>query len=235
MDRSRLGGPLGNWRKYLLMQTIRFNGVTIKLRRHRQPERTIQAFTLLDPLVFVILLSIVVTGTATLIVMVSHTSADSRREVAMNQAIDSNIADINSLSRTLTCCAGYPPVGGGSICTVTPPPAGTFGANFNCATNNPLDPHYFYPQRDDPATTTSIIGTNPATTDERVAVDQLCANGAFLSPLLTAINALPVPLNMVRNTTVQANNSLMVVFTDTINNRDARVVSVTPPMSRWCP
>jgi type II secretory pathway pseudopilin PulG len=182
-------------------------------------------FTIIEPLVLVVLLSIVVSGTALVLTSVNRSSAEARRVVTMNQEIDSNLAEINQLSRRLTCCS--------SVCTVTPPT--TFGTTANCATNNPLDSRYFYPQRDDPATTGTIAGTSPATADERAAVDQLCASGAFMTPLLTAVNALTQPAGVTRTATAQANNTIRVIYNDDVNGRVTRVANVTPPMARWCP
>jgi hypothetical protein len=156
---------------------------------------------------------------------VNRSSAEARRVVTMDQEIDSQLAQIKQLSGQLTCCS--------SVCTVTPPT--TFGTTANCATNNPLDSRYFYPQQDDPATTATISGTSPATADERAAVDQLCASGAFLTPLLTAVNALAQPAGVTRTAAVQANRTIRLVYTDTVNSRVTRVANITPPMSRWCP
>ncbi|WP_216918753.1 hypothetical protein [Synechococcus sp. CCAP 1479/9] len=185
-------------------------------------------FTIVEPLVLVILLSIVVSGTAVVLTSVNRSSAEARRVVTMDQEIDSSIAQIKQLSGRLTCCT--------SVCTVTPPT--TFGTTSNCATNNPLDSRYFYPQRDDPATTATIVGTSPATSDERAAVDQLCASGAFLNPLVTAINdpiVIPRPTGVTLTPAVQANRTIRVTFFDTVNSRVTRVANITPPMARWCP
>ncbi|MCP9837882.1 hypothetical protein KBY84_10290 [Cyanobium sp. N.Huapi 1H5] len=182
-------------------------------------------FTIVEPLVLVILLSIVVSGTAVVLTSVNRSQAEARRVVTMDQEIDSNLAEIKQLSGRLTCCS--------SVCTVTPPT--TFGPTANCATNNPLDSRYFYPQRDDPATTATIAGTSPATSDERAAVDQLCASGAFLTPLETAVDALPMPAGVTRTTDLQANRTIRITFTDTVNSRVTRVANITPPMARWCP
>ena len=182
-------------------------------------------FTIVEPLVLVILLSIVVSGTAVVLTSVNRSSAEARRVVTMDQEIDSNLAQIKQLSGQLTCCS--------SVCTVTPPT--TFGTTANCATNNPLDSRYFYPQRDDPATTAHIAGNSPATPDERAAVDQLCASGAFLTPLVTAVDALPSPAGVTRTAAAQANRTLRITYTDTVNARITRVTNITPPMARWCP
>ena len=182
-------------------------------------------FTIVEPLVLVILLSIVVSGTAVVLTSVNRSSAEARRVVTMDEDIDSQLAEIKQLSGRLTCCS--------SVCTVTPPT--TFGTTSNCATNNPLDSRYFYPQRDDPATTATIVGTSPATSDERAAVDQLCASGAFLNPLVTAVNALAQPAGVTRTAAAQANRTIRIVYTDTVNSRVTRVANITPPMARWCP
>jgi hypothetical protein len=85
------------------------------------------------------------------------------------------------------------------------------------------------------ATTATIVGTSPATSDERAAVDQLCASGAFLNPLVTAVNALAQPAGVTRTAAAQANRTIRIVFTDTVNSRVTRVANITPPMARWCP
>jgi type II secretory pathway pseudopilin PulG len=182
-------------------------------------------FTIIEPLVLAILLSIVVSGTAVVLTSINRSSVESRRVVTMNQQIDSNLAEIKQLSGRLTCCS--------SVCTVTPPT--TFGTTANCATNNPLDPRYFFPQRDDPATTATIAGTSPATADERRAVDQLCASGAFMTPLLTAVNGTAVIAGVTRTSSIQTNNTIRVIFNDDVNGRVTRVANITPPMARWCP
>ncbi len=192
----------------------------------RQPRvGTAGGFTIVEPLVLAILLSIVVSGTAVVLSSLNRSSAEARRVVTMDEDIDSQLAQIKQLSGQLTCCS--------SVCTVTPPTV--VGATANCATANPLDSRYFYPQRDDPATTATIAGTSPATSDERAAVDQLCTSGAFLTPLVTAVDALPLPAGVTRNAAAQANRTIRIVYTDTVNSRVTRVANITPPMSRWCP
>lgn len=192
------------------------------------------AFTVIEPLVLTILLAIVVSGTAVVLTSINRSAAEARRVVTMNQEIDSNLAEIKNLSGRLSCCA--------STCSVTPP--STFGTSQNCATNNPLDSRYFYPQRDDPATTATIAGTSPATADERAAVDQLCNSGAFLTPLLTAVNATALPAGASRTATLwpsggttptAGDNRIRIVYTETLNSRVTRVANITPPMTRWCP
>jgi len=173
-------------------------------------------FTILEPLVLAVLLSIVVSGTAVLMISVNRSSREVRRVVTMDREIDSQLAEIKQLSGRLTCCS--------SVCSVTPP--ATFGPNQNCATNDTLDPRYFYPQRDDPATITD---------DERSLVDNLCASGDFLNPLVTAVNSLDPPAGVTRTAAAQDNRTIRIVYTDNVNSRVTRVANITPPMARWCP
>jgi type II secretory pathway pseudopilin PulG len=180
-------------------------------------------FTIVEPLILAILLSIVVSGTAVVLTSINRSLVESRRLVTMNEDIDSNLAEIKLLSSRLTCCS--------SVCTVTLLTA----TSTTCATITPTDSRYFFPQADNPATTATIAGTNPATADERAAVDQLCASRAFMTPLLTAVNATPLPVGVTRDSSIQANSTIRVIYTDTVNSRVTRVANVTPAMARWCP
>lgn len=184
-------------------------------------------FTIVEPLILAILLSIVVSGTAVVLTSINRSLVESRRLVTMNEDIDSNLAEIKLLSSRLTCCSTPPPF----PCTVTLLTA----TSTTCATITPTDSRYFFPQADNPDTTETIAGTNPATADERAAVDQFCASGAFMTPLLTAVNATPLPVGVTRDSSIQANRTIRVIYTDTVNSRVTRVANVTPAMARWCP
>jgi hypothetical protein len=171
----------------------------------------------------------VVSGSAALLTSVNRSSTRSDSLVATNTAIDADLAAIQGLSVRLTCCSG--------VCSVTPPTS--FGtATSSCATNDPRDDRYYFPQRDD--TTTTANFANTTTPKEPDAVDQLCStanNTNFMTPLQTAVDALTVPAgsNFTRATQINPNHILQVTYTDSIDNQVVRVANILPPMANWCP
>jgi len=186
-----------------------------------------EGFSIIESVITAILLAIVVSGSAILLSSVNRSSGRSDTLVALDSAIDSNLAEIKDLSVRFTCCSG--------VCTVTPPT--NFGTSTSaCATNDPRDDRYYFPQRDDTATTGNFAGTTTAR--EPDAVGQLCANNvAFMTPLQTAVDAVAVPAGTTRTTTIRDNRILEVSYTDRTEtpNRVVRVANILPPMANWCP
>ncbi len=183
-------------------------------------------FSILESVVTALLLAIAVSGSAALLSSVNRmaTRADSIEE--LNTAIDSNLTAIRNISTRFTCCSG--------ICSTATPT--TYGSTSACATNDPRDDRYYFPQMD--VATTTVNFPNTTTSKEPEAVDQLCAaanNTVFMTPLKTAVDALPVPADSTRVSTIRPNHILEVSYTDTIDNRVVRIANITPPASHWCP
>jgi hypothetical protein len=198
-----------------------------RLRRHhlRAKPKGQQGIGIAESLVLSVMLVIVVGVTALMFNSINRQTITNRQQVVMLAAIDDNLRDIKELARRFTCCSG--------TCTVVPPTTGNFGVVNSitqpCATNNPLDDRYYFPQVDLARTEFS----------EPLAVDQLCRpenNVAFMTPFRTAIDALDQPLNATRTTTIQPLKTLRVEFTDrNNNNRSVRVAFITPAMANYCP
>ena len=186
---------------------------------------------IVEPLVLTVILAIVVGATAAVFNSINRQSISSRKQVEMLGSIDDNIRQIQVLARRFTCCSG--------ICTVTPPTSfGVVGGVTQpCATNNPLDDRYYFPQVDLATTTANF--PNTTTPSEPLAVEQLCRpenNTVFMTPFRTAVEALPQPVNATRTTTIQPLKTLRVEFTDNNNsNRSVRVAFITPTMASYCP
>jgi type II secretory pathway pseudopilin PulG len=184
-----------------------------------------------EPLVLSVILAIVVGATAVVFNSINRQTITTRKQVEMQSSIDDNLRQIQVLARRFTCCAG--------TCTVTPPTTfGVVGAITQpCATNNPLDDRYYFPQVDLATTTANF--PNTTTPSEPLAVEQLCRpenNTVFMTPFRTAVEALPQPVNATRATTIQPLKTLRVEFTDNNNsNRSVRVVFITPAMANYCP
>ncbi|MCP9885109.1 hypothetical protein KBY97_08220 [Synechococcus sp. ATX 2A4] len=175
------------------------------------------------------MITIVLASTASIFTGISRRTISTQQQVLMQASIDDNIRQIKTLARRYTCCSG--------VCTVTPPT--TFGVvggvTQPCATNNPLDDRYYFPQVDLASTTASF--PNTTTSSEPIAVEQLCANNTnFMTPFRTAVNAVPQPVNATRTTAIQADRILRVTFTDNNNqNRQVRVENIIPQMAYFCP
>lgn len=184
-------------------------------------------FTIIESLITVILLAAVVSGSAIMLTSINRSSTRSDSLVELDSAIDSNLAQINDISVRFTCCSG--------VCTVTPP--NNFGtAASACATADPRDDRYYFPQRDDTSTTGNFANTTTAR--EPDAVDQLCLpnnNTVFMTPLKTAVDALAVPAGATRTTTIRANHILEVSYRNTSEDRVVRFANILPPMANWCP
>lgn len=184
-----------------------------------------------EPLVLTVILVLVVGATATIFNSISRQTITTRQQVEMQASIDDNLRQIKVLARRFTCCSG--------ICTVTPPTS--FGVVNSvtqpCATNNPLDDRYYFPQVDLSSTTANF--PNTTTPSEPLAVEQLCRpenNTVFMTPFRSAVEALPQPVNATRTTTIQPLKTLRVEYVDANNaGRIVRVAYITPTMAYYCP
>lgn len=201
------------------------------LHHLRARPRADRGIGITEPLVLTVMLATVVGATAVVFNSVNRQTIATRQQVEMQASIDDNLRQIKVLARRYTCCSG--------VCTVTPPT--NFGVVNNvtqpCATNNPLDDRYYFPQVDLATTTANF--PNTTTPSEPLAVEQLCRpanNTAFMTPFRTAVEALPQPQNATRTTVIQPLKTLRVEFTDANNsNRIARVAYITPTMANYCP
>jgi type II secretory pathway pseudopilin PulG len=190
-----------------------------------------RGISLVEPLVLAVMLAIVMSGTAIVFNSVNNRVVSTQQQVDMQTSIDDNLSQIKTVARNFTCCSG--------ICTTTPPT--TFGVvngvTQPCATNNPLDDRYYFPQVDLASTTANF--PNTTTPSEPMAVEQLCqsTNTIFLTPFKNAVDLLPQPVNATRATAMNSSGFdkiLVVSYTDSINNRVTRVVNVTPQMAFYC-
>jgi len=204
-------------------------------RPNVSPERS--GFTILEPLIVSVIVVLVISGSAALMVIANRRFVSSQQRIEMNRQIDTHLQLIGDLARKYTCCSG--------ICTVTPPlPAntqtGTGGAvTKSCVTVDWRSRNYYFPARDDPTTTANITGTSPGTPSEMNAVDQICQtarNTDFMTPFRTAVTSATIPAgaNWSVATTIQSEKTLRIVYTDTINNVEARRSYITPAMAKNC-
>jgi type II secretory pathway pseudopilin PulG len=202
----------------------------------------VTGFTIVEPLVLLVMLLIVTAGTSLMIGSVNRNSVNARQQIKVNEDIESDIAVVRGVADRLTCCSG--------TCVVATINAGTGLANFpsvdsgtatsSCATNNPRSSAFFFPTRDDTTTTGPIAPSTSAR--EPDVVTELCANNTttsrVMTPLLTAVNALPNPLaaqNIIRDVSIQPNKVLRVIYRETVPaNRDLRLISIVPPMANFC-
>lgn len=203
----------------------------VQLRRPRS-----RGFTIIESLIMAVLLAVAVSGSAVMLISINRSNSASTTLTNADEDIDSDLAAIRRTSDLLTCCAGF--------CQIGPP--STFGtATSSCATNDPTDDRYFFPQRDDTTTTGNITGTS--TPNEATAADTWCSSAAFMTPLQTAVNAIAssgvdtasspnAAANVRRSTTIPDVNMplLRVTYTYKPNNRTIRVVNVMPPMAQFC-
>jgi hypothetical protein len=167
---------------------------------------------------------IVISATATVFIGINRRTLSTRQQVVMQAAIDDNVRQIKTVARRFTCCSG-------SCTTDIPTTFGIVsGVTQPCATNNPMDNRYYYPQVD------LAGGVN-----EQAAVDTLCEtanNTDFMEPFQIGVNGLAQPTNATRTTLIDDANPhvLRVTFTD--NNNSARVVrveNIIPRMAYFCP
>jgi len=189
-----------------------------------------------------IVLALAAGASALVLNSASRMATSHRIQVALNENIESYLAQASALGDSYTCCAG--------TCTTTPPALSATQAGgdttSSCATNNPRDGRYFFPFQDDPDTTTALFGlntctvggvTNQACAREPDAVTEVCKDAnvnLLLGPLETAIDALAVPVNTTVVTAIQPAKTIRITITDTVNNRVARVFDLYPPMARFC-
>ena len=188
-----------------------------------------QGIGIVEPLVLTVMLVLVGGSTALVFNSINRRTISTQQQVEMQASIDDNLRQIKTLARRYTCCSG--------VCTTTIPTSFgvVSGTTQPCATDNPLDDRYFFPQVDLASTTANF--PNTTTSSEQVAVQQLCSNNtAFLTPFQTAVDALDQPINATRTTTIQPDRILRVTFTDNnSNNRVTRVENIIPHMAYFCP
>ena len=198
----------------------------------------------MEVLVMTVVLLLAAGGSAQVLNSAGKMARSHRLQVALNENIESYIAQASALGDSYTCCSG--------TCTTTPPVASATqdggDTTSSCATNNPRDDRYFFPFQDDPDTTAALFGlstctvggfTNQACTREPDAVTEVCkpapANvNLLLGPLKTAIDALTPPPNTKISSEIQPSKTIRVSITDTVNDREARVFDLYPPMARFC-
>ncbi|WP_411876638.1 hypothetical protein [Vulcanococcus limneticus] len=189
-----------------------------------------------------VVLALAVSASALVLNSASRMAASHRDQIALNENIESFLAQAAALGDSYTCCSG--------VCTTTPPAASATqdggNANSSCATNNPRDDRYFFPFQDNPTTTSALFGLNTCRVGgvsgqpcnrEPDAVTEVCKDpnvNLLLGPLKTAIDALAVPPNAGVTTAIQPSKTIRITITDTINNRVARVYDLYPPMARFC-
>jgi hypothetical protein len=178
------------------------------------------------------MLMLVVGSTALVFNSINRRTLSTQQQVEMQASIDDNLRQIKTLARDYTCCSG--------VCsTARPTSFGVVGGVTQpCATNNPLDDRYYFPQVD--LVSTAANFANTTTPSEPLAVEQLCANNtAFMTPFQTAIDALDQPVNATRTTAIQPDQPehiLRVTFRDNNNaNRVTRVENIIPQMAYFCP
>lgn len=190
----------------------------------------VSGFSLTEPLVLVLMLTVAMLAAAVIFSSAMRSFTTSLNVTRMETAIDQNMAQINQLSREFTCCSG--------TCTTTKPT--TFGATQACATDNPRDDRYYFPQLDVSTTTTNFANTT--TSVEPAAVDQICSlanNTNFMTPFQTAVDATAQPSPATRSTRIKSDSlhALEVTFSESANNttRVIRSVIVVPVMANYCP
>lgn len=206
------------------------------IRRRPKVSSSERGALLIEALVVSLLLTIAVLGTVQLINLSTQQRNRASQRNQLNSAIDADLARIENMASRLTCCSGS--------CTLGIPNGITPGSTSPCATNNPRDDRYFFPQLDD-SSTADIV--------EPTAIDTICnqnPDGIISDAVLAEFNALTVDpditaaggarqpivrLSAINNQ--QGNqNILMVTYID-INAASAavRVARVVPPMARFCP
>jgi hypothetical protein len=204
---------------------------TLLRRILRHPLLSEQGVGIVEPLVLTLLLMVVLGSTALMFNSINRRMISTQQQVVMQAQIDDDLRQIKTLARRFTCCSG--------VCTTTIP--STFGVVSGitqpCATNNPLDDRYYFPQVDLATTTTNF--TNTSTSSEPLAVAQLCANNAnFMTPFRAAVDAVALPTGTAwsRNTAILPERILQVTFTDNNNaDRVIRVQNIIPHMAYYCP
>lgn len=206
--------------------------------QRRKPQR---GFGIVEAVVFATMLAVVAGFTAQALLSTTRLATSQRREVQLNNNIESYLNRVRAVGDLLTCCSG--------TCTTTPPALNATrdggSSTSSCATNNPRDPRYFFPIQDNPSTTGALMGLSCVIGGKTVpcarepeAVTEVCkpaTNTLFMTPLKTAVEAIAVPPGTTVTITIQPRKTLRVTITDTFDNRVARVYDLYPPMARWCP
>ncbi len=211
-----------------------------------QPVRRVRptaadGFTIIEPVFLIVMLIIISAGTSVLIDSINRNSVSTRQQIKVSEDIESDIATVRGVADRLTCCSGTCVVATLNATTglATFPSVDSGTATSSCATNNPRNSAFFFPTRDDTTTTTPIAPSTSAR--EPDAVTELCNSTAepspVMTPLLTAVNALPNPLaarNIARVVSSQ-NKVLRVIYREnTVPPRDLRLISIVPPMANFC-
>jgi prepilin-type N-terminal cleavage/methylation domain-containing protein len=190
------------------------------------PKITKSGFTILESLIVVVIVGLAAAASVSMFAVALRGLQDTRQTYSVQAAIEANKTQIDQLARSFTCCSG--------ICTTTPPT--TFGANQACATNQPNDDRYYFPQADLASTTTNF--PNTTTPSEPNAVDQLCStanNTNFMTPLKTAIDGLAQPSPATRsNAVILDYKMLRVDFTEPVTGVVVRSLYVKPRMANFC-
>lgn len=201
------------------------------LKRSPQPAPG-QGFTLAEPLVFIVLMALTVAGAAAMITISSRGTIGARIQSQQATAIEDDLNSIKQLSERFTCCTG--------TCTTEAPPVDSVGPDRVCATSNPQQDEYYFPQR-------AITPENSATPEleaEPDRVDDLCSsdqNAAFLGPLQSAIDAITQPSGLSRSSAIANGINGLPIHLIQITYRSGtaagpilRVVNIVPPMANYC-
>jgi len=193
----------------------------------QRPESSASGFTILESMITLAIICIAFAASTSVFSIAIKGLRDSKNINEIQAEIEANVVLINDLSRKFTCCSG--------VCTTTPPT--NIGTTSACATDDPNDKRYYFPQLDDPSTTANISPLN-TTPSEPIEVDQICAtanNIAFMTPLKAAIDALRQPSPATRvSAEIKSYKLLKVAFTEPISGITVRTVYVKPRMANFC-
>jgi len=177
-------------------------------------------FSIVESLVVVVVVGLALAASTTMFVVALRGNQNTSTINLEQASIENNKVLIDQLARNYTCCSGS--------CSATPPATGTFGATQPCATNNPNDVRYYFPQLDLASTTT---------TNEPAAVDSLCAtanNTSFMTPFKTAVDALAQPTPATRlSSVINPYKTLRIDFNNS-NGQLVRTLYVRPRMASFC-
>ena len=205
-------------------------------------QKSEEGFTVVEPVILMVMLLIIGAGTSVMMDSINRSSLNTRREIKVNEDIESDIATIRGVADRLTCCSGTCVVATLNATTglATFPSIDSGTATSSCATNNPRSSAFFFPTRDNTTTTAPIAPSTSAR--EPDAVTEFCADNSDTSPVMTpletAVNALPNPLaaqNINRVVSIQPNKVLRVIYQETTpTTRDLRLISIVPPMANFC-
>jgi type II secretory pathway pseudopilin PulG len=208
----------------------------------RRPRATAaDGFTIVEPVILMVMLVIITAGTSVLIESINRNSVNARLQIKVSEDIESDIATVRAVADRLTCCSGTCLVATINAATglATFPSIDSGTATSSCATNNPRNGAFFFPTRDDTTTTAPIAPSSSAR--EPDAVTELCNSTAnpspVMTPLLTAVNALPNPLaaqNITRVVDSQYKVLRVIYRENTVPPRHLRLISIVPPMANFC-